>query len=193
MGADFIDFLRDNGLILCRYHEDVDQFAPASIPPEQLLAMWLDIDLDKVEAEKMLLLQSLRAPKIGREFEIVLPYQRVPLTKNGIRSMHHMVQYKLGEEIVQNTRLLARSAKIPHLERGEIELVWYPGSNRRQDADGIAPTLSCALDALVKEGVFTDDSGKYVLSTQQRCVIKSEDAYNRSSPRLVLIIRERLD
>lgn len=133
------------------------------------------------------------APQIGRTYDISLPYVRPPLTKNGIRTMHHMTLYKIQQQVVADTRKLTRAAHVPALPRGEVELAWYPGNNRKQDADGIMPTLSAALDGLVKEGVFTDDGALYVLLTATRIVLRSQDPYNLTHPRMVLTIRERLD
>lgn len=133
------------------------------------------------------------APQIGRTYELMLPYVRPLLTKNGLRTMHHMTLYKIQQQIIEDTRRLARSSRVPTLQRGEVELAYYPGNNRTQDSDGIMPTLSAALDGLVKHGVFADDGARYVLLTATRVVLRSQDPYNLTHPRLVLTIRERLD
>lgn len=57
--GDFIDWLGTQGLVIAQYGSD-GQWYPAYIPPERLLADWLGIDLDKVEAERRAILAHLR-------------------------------------------------------------------------------------------------------------------------------------
>jgi len=101
-----------------------------------------------------------------------LPWRRPPLTFN--QRTHHMVQYRLKQQVKQAVVLLARSQQIPHLSAITAELVWLKGDNRRADADNIAPTLKPALDGLVAAGVLDDDDSDHVLRTSTRVVLARE-------------------
>lgn len=43
-----------------------------------------------------------------------------------------------------------------------MRLNYRPGTKRLCDADGLHPTLSCALDALTAHGIIPDDNYLYV-------------------------------
>lgn len=118
----------------------------------------------------------------------MLPYRRPPLTENS--RMHHMAEYRIRQRVKHETRLLARHYKVPHLDAALIELVWYPGSNRRADADNIAPTLKPCIDGLVAAGVLTDDNAGIVLRTSQRVVLRSQDPLDRKDGRLHLYVTD---
>lgn len=59
--GEFLDWLmHESGLTLCEYHERGDIFLPTHQNIEQVLAKFLDIDLDAAEKERQALLESLR-------------------------------------------------------------------------------------------------------------------------------------
>lgn len=58
--ASFLEWLEEHYTI-ATWGEDDDELYPAYVGIEKLLARYLDIDLDKIEAEKMAMLEELRA------------------------------------------------------------------------------------------------------------------------------------
>jgi hypothetical protein len=57
----------------------------------------------------------------------------------------------------------ALKAKIPHLERAAITVVYHPPDRRRRDADNTpARSGKHCIDGIVAAGVLTDDSPEFV-------------------------------
>ena len=59
-------------------------------------------------------------------------------------------------------RYAIRAARVTPIVGAEVTLHWRPTNNRRQDADGMFPTLKVAVDAAVLEGVMPDDCWVHV-------------------------------
>lgn len=55
----FLDWLREQGLTLCKYYVD-ETYEPCGLPAEKLLADYYKIDLEEVEQERRDLLDWLR-------------------------------------------------------------------------------------------------------------------------------------
>lgn len=127
--------------------------------------------------------------RTGRVFVLQLPYPRPPKRKN-MRFGHWSVERRIDAMLGSDAWKLAKAAKIPPLARVDVELVYRPGNNRRQDPDGIAPTLSGLLDGIVLAGVIPDDSGRYVRRTDQRIVLLDDDPEHRTTPSTTLEIYE---
>jgi hypothetical protein len=66
--GEFIDWLTDNGYHLCTQQktegEPSEQYLPCHENIEEILALYFDIDLKKVEQEKRALLDAIRANKV---------------------------------------------------------------------------------------------------------------------------------
>lgn len=94
-----------------------------------------------------------------RAWSIVVP---LPVwTVNAQRQMHHHALAKLVREYRGTTCMLARSCKIPHLDR--IALEFTPsGPQIRQDTAAAAPAAKALLDGLVDAGVVDDDGPRFV-------------------------------
>lgn len=59
--GEFIDWLRDDlGLELCHYHGRSESYHPDSRTVNELLALFFDIDLEKIEQEKEQMLSEVR-------------------------------------------------------------------------------------------------------------------------------------
>lgn len=84
-----------------------------------------------------------------------LPYDRPPISQNS--RMHWAPANKIKQEIKRSSAWLARSEKMPHLERIRVTIEWIVNDRRRRDVDNMAPTLKAAIDGLVQAGVITDD------------------------------------
>jgi hypothetical protein len=60
-------------------------------------------------------------------------------------------------------RAAYRAARLtPATEPAHVTLTYQPADRRRRDADGLAPTLKVALDALVTEQLLADDNYTHV-------------------------------
>lgn len=94
---------------------------------------------------------------------IPLTFISPPLTQNQVRRMHYQTEAKLKRTIIAATVTSIRRAKTAPVE-GPVEVVLHyrPGTRRRFDSDGLAPSLKCFLDALVDTKVLPDDSWQYV-------------------------------
>lgn len=94
-----------------------------------------------------------------------LPWRTPPLRANDRRSWQ--AQHRAFQQALTEARWAVRAARLSPVQTADVTLHYRPATRRRQDADGIAPTLKPCLDALVAEGVLTDDSSAYVTRAAQ--------------------------
>lgn len=97
---------------------------------------------------------------------IDLPWRSPPLRANDRRAWP--AQHRAFQQALVEARWAVKAARIPPIVGAVATLHYRPTTRRRQDADGIAPTLKPCLDALVAEGVLPDDSWVHVPATAQR-------------------------
>lgn len=91
-------------------------------------------------------------------YTIPLTYTTPPLTKNGMRRMHYLVEAKRIRDIQDQIITGCHAQKIPLLDHPTFRLHYQPATTRRRDEDGLWPTSSAAIDGIVKAGVLVDDS-----------------------------------
>jgi len=60
-------------------------------------------------------------------------------------------------------KIIAKEAKIPHLERVRIEVNHYRTRGRWPDVAGCAPAAKAAIDGIVDAGVLDDDDPTHVI------------------------------
>lgn len=58
--GEFLDWLSERGLTLCRFDERVERWHPAHEGSHNLLAAFYDIDLVKIDAERQAILAAIR-------------------------------------------------------------------------------------------------------------------------------------
>lgn len=87
---------------------------------------------------------------------IPLPWRTPPLRSNDRRAWP--AQHRARAQALTEARWAVKAADTRPVVGAEATLHYRPKTRRRQDADGIAPTLKVALDAVVLEGVLPDDS-----------------------------------
>lgn len=87
---------------------------------------------------------------------IPLSWPKPPLVQNDRR--HWTAQARAFAQAKDEARWAIRAAKVTPIVGAEVTLHYRLPDKRRRDADGPAPTLKVVLDALVAEGVLTDDS-----------------------------------
>lgn len=98
----------------------------------------------------------------------IVGYDTPPLTKNTMPKNIYALRAK--QKSIKNHVLLGcRALRLPKgLTKVEVLLHYAPRTNRAQrDEDGLAPTLSPALDALVEYGLIADDDHRIVRSGQR--------------------------
>lgn len=126
-------------------------------------------------------------PRGGYVWELILPYGKPPLSGNS-RWGHWSQEREVQAGVKKAVWALARHQRIPQLTTATVELVWLPGTNRRYDADNIAPTLKPAIDGLVAAGVLPDDDSNRVLRTGQRVILRKHDPQDSALARVMLIV-----
>lgn len=93
------------------------------------------------------------------EWTLRLPFDR-PMSLNDRQHFH--AKARETAEWVKATRQLVKHARIPACERIQVELHWIPSTNRRRDPDNPVAAYKPCVDALVREGVITDDTAEQV-------------------------------
>lgn len=121
-------------------------------------------------------------------WELRLPWRRPPLSAND--RPHWSTRNRLNQEIKTAAWALSKQARIPRLQAVTLELVWYPGNNRRCDGENIAPTLKALTDGLVSAKVLPDDNSERVLRSSCRAVPRRADPWDSPTPRMILIVRD---
>ena len=96
---------------------------------------------------------------------VPLNWRTPPLRANDRRSWQ--AQHRAFQQALTEARWAVRAARLTPVQTAAVTLHYRPATKRRQDADGIAPTLKPCLDALVLEGVLYDDSSAYVTQAAQ--------------------------
>lgn len=122
------------------------------------------------------------------QWGLPLPWRRPPISAND--RPHWAAKNKLAQEIKTAVGWVARAKKVPKLQAVMVEMVWYPGNNRRVDGENFAPTLKYCVDGLVSVGILPDDDSERVLSSRSRAVIQRNDPLRLTSPRLILVIQD---
>lgn len=98
----------------------------------------------------------------GRRFPLV--HHATPWLANKDRTMHWSRKAELVAEWRQAFMVLAREARVPHLELARIEVTHYRTAGRWPDVGACAPALKAALDGVVDAGVLDDDDPVHVVA-----------------------------
>lgn len=75
---------------------------------------------------------------------LVLPYPRPPKGLHANDRAHWRSTAEVRELVV----MLARSQRIPTMQRMSVQLVWVVGDHRKRDADGPDPLAKAVFDGL---------------------------------------------
>jgi crossover junction endodeoxyribonuclease RusA len=101
---------------------------------------------------------------VERSFEISLP-PGTPLLNSNNR-LHWSKKARITKNLRWTAFLLAKGAKIPHLDTVKILVRYHAPDNRRRDAHNFAPAVKACLDGIVDSGALKDDSDRYVKSLE---------------------------
>lgn len=131
-------------------------------------------------------------PPGQRQWKLRLLVDRPTITANAQRKMHWAQLRELQNDLKLITLLSAKQAHLPplRLEKASVELVYYPGNNRKMDADNIAPSLKPIIDCLVGYGVVPDDNSRHIVRASQSIVSRHEDSEYSKEPRLYVVITD---
>lgn len=103
---------------------------------------------------------------MSRSWSVALP-AGLPLL-NANRRQHHMAKARLTRAIRDVAHMLARSDRVPALERAHIVCEYRPPDRRRRDVHNLFPSAKAAVDGLVDAGVLPDDSDEYLTGPDMR-------------------------
>jgi hypothetical protein len=79
-----------------------------------------------------------------------LPFVRPPVTANEARNgaAHWRIQGREKRAVEAAVVAVVRQARVPHLDRVRIRLVWFAPDYVERDCDGLYPMLKAVIDAL---------------------------------------------
>lgn len=106
---------------------------------------------------------------------LTLPYTSIPKGLSGNYHGHWRTRHASTREVRDLVVMLARSARIPTMQRMQVELVQYVTDNRVRDADNAWPLLKACADALasnrgVSARLVPDDTDAYCRKLAPRVV-----------------------
>lgn len=79
---------------------------------------------------------------------LILPYRKIPDGLSLNSRAHHMVKHRSTQEVRSDVVKLARSQRIPKLERIGVTLTWVVADRRNRDPDNMAGLWKAAVDGL---------------------------------------------
>lgn len=102
-------------------------------------------------------------------YTVALPAGLPLLNANRTRRMHWAQVRKLAKPIREAACLVARSQRIPTLDRAHVVYVIHPSpQTRKRDPGNWAESAKAAVDGLVDAGVFADDDSSHVIGPDPR-------------------------
>lgn len=97
----------------------------------------------------------------GRSWSLL--HRAAPWLANKDRTMHWSKKAELVAEWRQAFNILAREARVPHLEMAEVIIVHYRSRGRWPDVGACSPTAKAAIDGIVDAGVLADDDPSHLV------------------------------
>lgn len=129
------------------------------------------------------------ADEIGtaRHWQLLLPPVQL-INANEVRHWHWSDERKAAAAIRQASATLARTGRVPRLERGRFLYVIHPRERtQRFDPLNWALSAKAAGDGLVDAGVFADDDSRTVIGADAR----AGNLVDPANIRMTLVIVER--
>lgn len=105
------------------------------------------------------------------QWDIRLPWVKPPLSLNDTE--HWAPRARKVKEIRRTTMLLAKRARIPHLETCEVRLLWLVSNRRKRDRGNMQATMKPAVDGLVDAGVIEDDAW-WIVTREENAIMLVE-------------------
>lgn len=102
-------------------------------------------------------------------YTVALPAGLPLLNANRTRRMHWAQVRKLAKPIREAACLIARSQRIPTIDRAHVVYVIHPSpQTRKRDPGNWAESAKAAVDGCVDAGVFEDDDSSHVIGPDPR-------------------------
>lgn len=118
----------------------------------------------------------------GEAWLLTLNDKRPPLSKN--YRLHWREAARRAKVLRRAASFLARSSRIPKLERCSVQFIWVVArADRRRDTDNIVDTLKPFCDGLVDAGVVPDDTPDFMAKPE--CII---EVRHGATPHLEFIV-----
>lgn len=103
------------------------------------------------------------------EYVVALPAGLPLLNANRSRREHWATVRRTAKAIREAACLVARSQRVPLIERARIVYVIHPSpQTRKRDPGNWAESAKAAVDGLVDAGVFVDDNSQHVIGPDPR-------------------------
>lgn len=107
--------------------------------------------------------------RADREYVVALPAGLPLLNANRSRREHWAVVRRTAKDIRTAVCVIARSQRIPLIERARIVYVIHPSpKSRKRDPGNWAESAKAGVDGLVDAGVFADDNSQHVIGPDPR-------------------------
>lgn len=109
-----------------------------------------------------------------------LPYPRPPKGLSANDRAHWATKARATAEVRNLVVALARQARIPQLQRVQVEVVWVVSDKRRRDADGPDPLCKAIYDGLgadrgVSARIVPDDTPEWMQKPRLRIEYRPDD------------------
>ena|SRR5215475_3228707 len=86
----------------------------------------------------------------------------IELLNSNDRDGHWARRKRVTENLRITTGWLARSARMPALQRAHVVAVYEPPDRRRRDPANLYPSFKACVDGLVDAGVLPDDDSAHL-------------------------------
>lgn len=104
---------------------------------------------------------SVPAPLEGaRTWRIEFPPKQELLNAN--QRLHHQRKATIVRQLRSDAFLLAKAAKVPHLDRARIDCFYEPPDRRARDAANWHDSAKPCVDGITDAGVLTDDNSRFL-------------------------------
>lgn len=88
-------------------------------------------------------------------------------SKYAVSAGNRFARAKVTAILRQQACDLAKKARIPHLDKVRVQVIYYPPTKQRRDSSNVLfHSSKAALDGLTDAGVWTDDNDKVVRSLE---------------------------
>ncbi len=110
-----------------------------------------------------------------------LPYSRPPKGLSANDRPHWAAKAKATAAVRELVFALARSERIPTLQRIQVEVIWVVSDKRRRDADNAAPFAKAIFDGLaadrgVSAHIVADDAPEFMTKLMPRIEYRLDES-----------------
>lgn len=112
---------------------------------------------------------------------LTLPYTRPPKGLSANWRGHWSTKARSTAEVRNLVAALARAARLPQMQRIQVELIWVVTDHRKRDDDNLHPLAKSCWDALasdrgVSARIVPDDSPEFVTKMHPRIEYRPDES-----------------